>query len=181
MGWIEHQQEELVSAERSRAAQAVREARKSKRRKTVKSGAKKAKRKHGLEWLVDNALKHFNEPIGAKPIKWVKYRPGMGLEFYNSDKWREVRAKVLKAGKGVCCKCGATRQTSGKPMHVDHAYPRYSYPHLELSMFNLQVMCEPCNMDKKSTIWVSPWLRSRREVLKSGKSQSKDRCQNPPP
>lgn len=166
----------LDAAARSRAAQSAREERKNRKK------AKKTRQSKPIP--VREYQKFEKKPESAvqrkRPAKWLRYKRGMGLEFYDSDKWREIRAIVLKAGKGVCCRCGGTKISTGLPMHVDHAYPRYSYPSLELDLGNLQVMCQPCNMLKKSRIWVSPWLEDRRKQLQNGKS-SIDRCQNPPP
>jgi 5-methylcytosine-specific restriction endonuclease McrA len=33
-------------------------------------------------------------------------------------------------------------------MHVDHIKPRSRFPHLELSLDNLQVLCAACNVGK---------------------------------
>jgi 5-methylcytosine-specific restriction endonuclease McrA len=154
----------LEQAARSRAAQEARDARKSKRHKGKQGAPEPATGSRSNTETVKAIKRGRRGPSGG----WVPYRPGMGVEFYDSDAWRRVRASVLAAGKGICCRCGATRETSGKPMHVDHAYPRFSYPKLELDLGNLQVMCEPCNMFKKSRVWVSDWLRRRRSQLESG-------------
>ena len=66
--------------------------------------------------------------------------------FFASREWRELRYRaLLKHGKKCQC-CGA------KPplvvLHVDHVKPRAKYPDLELSLDNLQVLCEECNMGK---------------------------------
>jgi 5-methylcytosine-specific restriction endonuclease McrA len=167
----------LDAAERSRASQIAREERKNRRKRKVKAVTNDPPR---YKPLPVKKVAPIDLPKRERPAKWLKYKKGMGLEFYDSDKWREIRAHVLKAGKGVCCKCGGTKVSTGLPMHVDHAYPRYHYPSLELDPKNLQVMCQPCNMLKKSNIWVSPWLIERRKQLENGMLPS-NRCQNPPP
>lgn len=66
--------------------------------------------------------------------------------FYNTKEWREVRYKALELGKGRCECC----KSSDKPLHVDHIKPRSKYPHLELKLSNLQVLCVDCNLGKSN-------------------------------
>lgn len=74
--------------------------------------------------------------------------------FYTSKAWRELRYLALRNCEGRCQCCGA-----GPPsvvLHVDHVQPRYSRPDLSLSLDNLQVLCEDCNIGKgawDSTDW----------------------------
>jgi 5-methylcytosine-specific restriction endonuclease McrA len=54
---------------------------------------------------------------------------------------------------------GATAETSGSVMHVDHIKPRWKYPELSLSFENLQVLCKDCNLGKggwDETDWREP-------------------------
>lgn len=85
------------------------------------------------------------------------YKVGMPAAlFYLTREWRKVRWKVLQASDGRCCMCGNTAQTSGRPMHVDHAIPRSTAPSRELDQSNLQVLCEQCNLGKGATSWSKP-------------------------
>lgn len=75
------------------------------------------------------------------------YSQGMGKLFYRTREWRDVRYKALvKYGKKCQC-CGET----GGYIHVDHILPRSLYPEKELSLENLQILCEACNMGKSNT------------------------------
>lgn len=81
------------------------------------------------------------------------YFLGMGREFYLTQEWRRVRWEVLSTSNGKCVMCGATKESSGRPMHVDHIKPRSRFPNLELAKDNLQVLCEACNMGKMTDTW----------------------------
>jgi 5-methylcytosine-specific restriction endonuclease McrA len=63
--------------------------------------------------------------------------------FYLSKRWRSVRARILKLFGNKCMKCGSENHIS-----VDHILPRSKYPHLELDVTNLQVLCRSCNSQK---------------------------------
>lgn len=93
-------------------------------------------------------------------------------DFYQSRAWKELRYRALLQCGGKCQCCGASAR-SGAVLHVDHIKPRSKYPHLQLSLSNLQVLCERCNLGKgawDSTDWRTstvqrkertawPWLR----------------------
>lgn len=71
-------------------------------------------------------------------------------EFYLTKPWLELRYFVLKKhaiehGR-ICLLCG----NSNKPLHVDHIKPRSKFPELELDPYNLQVLCESCNLGKSN-------------------------------
>ena len=76
-------------------------------------------------------------------------RPVKG-NFYLSRAWRELRYKALKQSNG-CCECCGARATKGHPLHVDHVLPRSKFPHLALTLSNLQVLCDQCNLAKSNT------------------------------
>lgn len=79
-------------------------------------------------------------------------------EFYRSPEWRAVRYQALKL-HGARCQCCGVTPAHGKVMHVDHIKPRSKFPHLELTLSNLQVLCEDCNMGKSNvddTDWREP-------------------------
>lgn len=70
--------------------------------------------------------------------------------FYLSNEWKELRYKklsnyIIRNGKKCEC-CG----NESNKLHVDHIQPRSKRPDLELSIDNLQVMCETCNTGKKN-------------------------------
>ncbi len=67
-----------------------------------------------------------------------------GDKFTYSGEWRMLRYDFLKTVLRVCVLC---RNNTG-PFHVDHIKPRSKYPELALSMDNLQLLCEACNLGK---------------------------------
>jgi 5-methylcytosine-specific restriction endonuclease McrA len=67
--------------------------------------------------------------------------------FYHSDSWRFLRYQAIKKYGRVCACCG---ETEGK-IHVDNIKPRSLFPHLELNLSNLQILCESCNLGKGNT------------------------------
>lgn len=70
-------------------------------------------------------------------------------DFYRSREWRELRYEALiRCGRRCMC-CGA-QPKDGIILHVDHVKPRSKYPHLELDINNLQVLCEDCNLGKSN-------------------------------
>lgn len=68
--------------------------------------------------------------------------------FYLARRWRTLRYEALKIHGAACQCCGGTAKSTGRPMHVDHIKPRSKFPELELTLSNLQVLCEDCNMGK---------------------------------
>ena len=66
--------------------------------------------------------------------------------FYDSRAWLDMRYKALKLNGRVCLAC----RRSNVEMHVDHIKPRSIYPHLELTLSNLQVLCKDCNLGKSN-------------------------------
>jgi 5-methylcytosine-specific restriction endonuclease McrA len=69
-----------------------------------------------------------------------------GVDFYNSRSWMILRYQALKSyGR----KCRACESVEG-PFHVDHIKPRSKYPHLELELSNLQILCKLCNLGKSN-------------------------------
>ena len=68
------------------------------------------------------------------------------MSFYETDEWRMIRYEALKRSRGCCECCGA--RGGEAILHVDHIKPRSKYPHLELVLSNLQVLCEACNLGK---------------------------------
>jgi hypothetical protein len=82
--------------------------------------------------------KNYSHPLLGKP----EYKT-----FYQSKQWRQLRYLALKNTNATCQCCGA-KSSDGVQLHVDHIKPRSRYPELELSLDNLQVLCEDCNIGK---------------------------------
>jgi 5-methylcytosine-specific restriction endonuclease McrA len=97
-----------------------------------------------------NAVKR--EQVAATPNElsalWQsrKVNPATNA-FLETYEWRRVRMEALKKYGSRCQCCGAT-PADGVKMNVDHIKPRKLFPHLALSLDNLQVLCEPCNHGK---------------------------------
>lgn len=64
--------------------------------------------------------------------------------FINSPLWRKLRYQALLTYGRKCMCCGST----DGPFHVDHIKPRSKHPELALTLSNLQVLCEDCNLGK---------------------------------
>ncbi len=67
-------------------------------------------------------------------------------EFYSSDVWFELRHIIIKLYGRKCMKCG---MKEGK-IHIDHIFPRSKFKGLATNIYNLQVLCERCNIDKSN-------------------------------
>jgi 5-methylcytosine-specific restriction endonuclease McrA/predicted RNA-binding Zn-ribbon protein involved in translation (DUF1610 family) len=59
-----------------------------------------------------------------------------------------LRYQVLKRDNSRCTRCGATPQTDGVSLHVDHIVPVSKGGKTELD--NLQTLCAPCNLGKSN-------------------------------
>lgn len=70
-------------------------------------------------------------------------------EFLRSFEWRALRMKALELHGPVCQCCGASPRT-GAVINVDHIKPRRDFPHLALTLDNLQILCNVCNSGKGS-------------------------------
>ncbi len=88
---------------------------------------------------------HLPRVPGARAL--AEARAG-SKEFYASAEWRALRFAVLKMANGRCNLCGRSTREHGVVLHVDHIKPRSIYPELELSLSNLQILCEDCNLGK---------------------------------
>lgn len=88
-------------------------------------------------------------PKNPAPVIRAKKKPPIIGDFYTSREWQDMRYKALVLHGAQCQCCGATRR-DGVKLHVDHIKPRSKFPELELSLDNLQVLCEPCNMGKSN-------------------------------
>lgn len=78
----------------------------------------------------------------------IKYNGDVNApSFLMSFEWKKVRMEVLIRDGRRCACCGASPET-GAVINVDHIKPRRKYPHLALSINNLQVLCSDCNHGK---------------------------------
>lgn len=94
--------------------------------------------------LKDNKLP---EEVVAEQVIKPRKNPKAWSDFYASREWRVLRYSALKL-HGAACQCCGSSAKDGKVMHVDHIKPRSKYPGLELTLSNLQVLCEDCNLGK---------------------------------
>lgn len=69
-------------------------------------------------------------------------------DFFKSLQWRQLRYLALR-NSGRCNCCGATAK-DGIVLHVDHIKPISKFADLRLSLDNVQVLCEDCNVGKGS-------------------------------
>lgn len=97
----------------------------------------------------DAALKEIRKPNVASISPTKQKQSNSNDGFYMSREWRDVRYRALVLHGATCQCCGATR-ADGKKMHVDHIKPRSKFPALQLSLDNLQILCEDCNMGKSN-------------------------------
>ena len=70
-----------------------------------------------------------------------------GDSFYSQPSWLRLRYEAFMKHGRVCMVCGLLKGE----MHVDHIKPRSKYPHLELDLSNLQILCRACNLGKSNT------------------------------
>lgn len=108
----------------------------------------------GVEWpLRSGWRKKFLRSIGHKSWSEIErdcHNKDMavvaketGKKFYSSLKWKKARFEILKKYGAKCMLCGSTSR-----IVVDHIKPRRFFPHLELCLDNLQVLCNDCNRGK---------------------------------
>lgn len=83
-----------------------------------------------------------------KPKKKHAKQKRRHVDFYSSIEWRQLRYRALSLSDGCCNLCGRSKSKHDVVLHVDHVIPRSRKPELELSIGNLQVLCEDCNVGK---------------------------------
>jgi 5-methylcytosine-specific restriction endonuclease McrA len=106
--------------------------------RVVKSAKTKKSHQTKIKEIAGLKLEKYSHPLLGKE----EYQ-----KFYTSTAWRQLRYLALKNTNGQCQCCGA-RASDGVSIHVDHIKPRSRYPKLELSLDNLQVLCQACNVGK---------------------------------
>ncbi len=94
------------------------------------------------QFIRDKRRKKAVNPAKPKP-------PRTEENFYRSLAWRQLRYLALKNSGGGCNCCGA-QASQGAILHVDHIKPISKFPELRLSLDNVQVLCEDCNVGKGS-------------------------------
>lgn len=93
-------------------------------------------------------VSRYAKPKVLKSLKKRKIRcPSKDDDFYQCEAWRRVRYLAIRNCNGRCQCCGASAK-DGVRIHVDHIKPRSKFPHLQLKLNNLQVLCEDCNIGK---------------------------------
>ncbi len=107
-------------------------------------------------WLHIYAGKVGILPEFLRPIRFVvprkkqrgrRFKQRKRDSFYSSAQWKTLRMKALVLYGAKCACCGVT-PSDGAKMNVDHIKPRRDFPHLELQLSNLQVLCGACNQGK---------------------------------
>lgn len=106
-------------------------------------GIKKEKKPKNFKKAINRRLRQ-----DRRQRRLDKVKKGIDV-FYSSRKWRDLRFKALRLYGFKCMACGMTA-ADGVKLHVDHIKPRSRFPHLELSLENLQVLCEDCNLGKSN-------------------------------
>lgn len=94
-------------------------------------------------WLLEES-----EDFISKIVTKDRVKKAVGPKFTNSVAWKAVRFEALKASNGCCVLCGRSNREHGVILHVDHIKPKSKWPELALTLSNLQVLCEDCNMGK---------------------------------
>lgn len=87
-------------------------------------------------------------------------------DFYQTDRWRELRRIVLDLYGSTCMACNVEPNETGKPPHVDHILARARFPTYELAIHNLQVLCEQCNCSIKGTDVIDYRTKSHIQTLR---------------
>lgn len=113
--------------------------------------SKAAKKDKANKKGLSDKPKRYIDDVKPHVVKKKYSHPELGkkgyTDFYQSKGWRQLRYLALKNTNGSCQCCGA-KASDGIQLHVDHIRPRSRYPELELSLDNLQVLCQDCNVGK---------------------------------
>lgn len=119
---------------------------KGKRRKPVhQQRLQKAQEMAGHNVKSKRASAHTSKPIKSGS------RKQKSDTFYASWEWKQVRYEALVMHGRQCMVCGFTPTPGCKErLVVDHIKPRSKFPDLALSLSNLQILCNSCNMGKSN-------------------------------
>lgn len=113
------------------------------KKKKVRKLVRKNRRREAIR-LLQKENAELKKVLKKNPVQVMPSASKLG--FYESDAWRQLRYKVIKANGRKCQACG----TVNKQIHVDHIKPRSKFPELELTFSNLQVLCIDCNLGKSN-------------------------------
>jgi 5-methylcytosine-specific restriction endonuclease McrA len=105
-----------------------------------------------IESATKSAIQHI------KRTKKAAFQQANSDSFLSSYEWRKLRMEALKM-YGARCQCCGASPADGAVMNVDHIKPRKLFPHLALSLDNLQILCHECNHGKGNwdmTDWRTP-------------------------
>lgn len=94
-------------------------------------------------WLLEESEGFIQQTTNQKTA-----RKAILDNFCSRPEWRKLRFEALRESNGACCLCGRSNREHGVVLHVDHIKPKSLYPELALTLSNLQVLCEDCNMGK---------------------------------
>jgi len=138
------------------------------KQKKKKKPVNKMTVKHDQFWkpATRDIPKTKNRPIAKENNPRPKKSYSSYKEFYSSKEWRKVRVRVLEKYECKCMMCGRSPKTHGIVIHVDHIKPRSKYPKLELSISNLQILCEDCNLGK-SNRYETDWRPGDDEISRN--------------
>ena len=91
--------------------------------------------------------------LSRKHLEWIK--AGELMKFYKCKEWKKIRQQAIERDNHECQHCRkngkvTTRSTitrHGKPMKMDvnHIKPVKEYPHLALTLDNLEYLCVDCH------------------------------------
>ena len=86
----------------------------------------------------------------AKPVESGSRKKSSNT-FYASWEWKQARYEAMMLHGRQCMLCGFTPTPGCKErLVVDHIKPRSKFPDLALSLSNLQILCNSCNMGKSN-------------------------------
>ncbi len=67
--------------------------------------------------------------------------------FYTTQRWKELREKVLRRDKYLCVECSRYgKKTPATVVH--HIWERSRFPELEYDINNLECLCNSCHNKK---------------------------------
>lgn len=101
-------------------------------------------------------------PISVKTGARMSYAYIKSDAFLGSFEWKRVRMAAL-ANNGAACECCGAMAKDEITLHVDHIKPRKYFPHLALTLGNLQVLCADCNAGKGNDYQIN-WREHFRSI-----------------
>ena len=99
----------------------------------------------GLEWNFERLRS------GLAEMKQIQQAQSTATFLRQQERNRmspSLRYRVLSRDNSCCTRCGATPQTHGVSLHVDHIVPVSMGGKTEMT--NLQTLCAPCNLGKSN-------------------------------